>query len=104
MNAELHTSIRHEPDGTPVVTATGEIDMSTAQRFGQVLAEAVRGSGRLIVDLSAVDHLDSAGTADLFTHATGGGMEIVVGANRLVASLLDLCGIAELAKITPPDR
>jgi anti-sigma B factor antagonist len=70
-----------------VVTAAGEIDLSTAQQLSRALTEAGCDHGLLIVDLSAVDYLDSAGVAVLFTESTQSRMQIVVGDNHLVASI-----------------
>jgi anti-sigma B factor antagonist len=55
-----------EQAGTPVLTVTGEIDLSAAGRFAQALTTAVTdGSGTALVDLSAVTFIDSSGVREL---------------------------------------
>ena len=44
MATSLELSTRRDPDGTPVVTAVGEIDMSNADSFLEALARPPRGA------------------------------------------------------------
>ncbi len=83
--------------GPGVLTATGEIDMSNADTFASALTSAVTesGGGRLVVDLTAVQYLDSAGLAALFTQAD----HIVVRTGPLLAPLLEISGLAELTTV-----
>jgi anti-anti-sigma factor len=55
--APLEVSVER-PDGTTVVTAAGEIDMSSAPKLREALVSA---EGRIVVDLRAVSFLDSSG-------------------------------------------
>src|SRR4029078_3060039 len=49
-------------DETKVIAPSGELDMASVPEFGRVLAEVSHEStGRVIVDLSAVDFIDSRG-------------------------------------------
>jgi len=51
-----------ERDGVAVLTVRGEIDVSTAPRLRQQLVEmASTGQDRVVLDLDAVDFLDSTG-------------------------------------------
>ena len=61
--AQLLVSHREEPAGT-VIEAVGEVDLTTAPQLREALLGAV-GSGKsaVIVDLSKVDFIDSAGLA-----------------------------------------
>jgi len=52
-------------DGYPVVTVTGEIDLYTAPRFQETLETAAKNSAVLIVDLSLISYIDSAGLSVL---------------------------------------
>lgn len=52
-------------DGYPVVTVAGEIDLYTSPQFQEVLATAAKGSAVLIVDLSRISYIDSAGLSVL---------------------------------------
>jgi anti-sigma B factor antagonist len=55
----VHTQI---DDGSPVVVATGEIDMATAPMLGRELTSAIEsGDGPVVLDLSDVTFFDSSG-------------------------------------------
>ena len=55
-----------ERDGIPVVRVCGEIDLRTASEFERVLEAGIeRGTAALIVDLTDVPYLDSAGLSAL---------------------------------------
>ncbi|MDG4786062.1 STAS domain-containing protein [Micromonospora sp. WMMD1102] len=84
-------------DGTPVLAAVGEIDMSNADSFAAALADAVTGAGGtpLLVDLTAVEYLDSAGLATLFGHAE----EIQLVVNPLLGPVLTISGLADLTSV-----
>jgi anti-anti-sigma factor len=55
-----------DPDGTPVVKLCGEVDISNANKLGAEL-ERIVGTGirRLVVDMSALEFMDSSGIAML---------------------------------------
>ncbi|WP_127502703.1 STAS domain-containing protein [Actinoplanes solisilvae] len=70
MSTPLTCTTGRRPDGAVVLTATGEIDMSNAASFAAALADtASSGGGEFVVDLTAVDYIDSAGLAAIFPHA-----------------------------------
>ncbi|MEU4694021.1 STAS domain-containing protein [Actinoplanes sp. NPDC023714] len=97
MTTALQLTNGQRPDGVPVLAAAGEIDMSNADRFASALEAAVSGSDAalLLVDLTAVEYLDSAGLATLFRHADR--IEVVTG--PLLAPLLNVSGLAELTTV-----
>ncbi|MCZ7436911.1 STAS domain-containing protein [Micromonospora sp. WMMC241] len=96
MSTALKLSTSGGPDGTRVLTAVGEIDMSNAAAFGAALDDAVRPDGDpLVVDLTAVEYLDSAGLAVLFPHAE----RIALVAGPLLEPLLTISGLAELTTV-----
>jgi anti-anti-sigma factor len=97
MTTELALTTGVRPDGAPVLTAVGEIDMSNADTFATALTDAVTGAagGPLVVDLTAVGYLDSAGLAALFEQAE----RIQVVSGNLLAPLLEVSGLAELTTI-----
>lgn len=80
-----------------VLTAAGEIDMSNAETFASALATAVAAAdaSRLVVDLTSVEYLDSAGLAALFHQAD----HIVVRTGPLLAPLLEISGLADLTTV-----
>ncbi|MET8156950.1 STAS domain-containing protein [Sphaerisporangium sp. NPDC005289] len=81
-------------DGTPVLAVTGEIDMSNAGDLDEALTRSA-SDGPLLVDLSQVDYLDSAGLTVLFTHASN----IRLVANPVITPVLTISGLAELTTI-----
>jgi len=58
MTTPLTLSTGQRPDGTAVLTAVGEIDMSNAGQLRDALDRA--GTGPLVLDLTSCDYLDSA--------------------------------------------
>lgn len=85
--------------GRVVVTVSGDVDMLTAERLREGLAEAVRtaGTGPVIVDLSQVPFLDSSGIRALLdgynTAMVAGGTLTVRGAHGTVARVLEVVGV-----------
>jgi len=98
MATSLELSTRRAPDGTPVVTAIGEIDMSNADRFSEALGQAVAGGGRLVVDLTRVEYLDSAGVHALFAYTPG--LELI--ASPLLAPVLAISGLSDVTSVREP--
>lgn len=88
-------------DGKLVLTAAGEIDLSNIDAFDRALdtaaAEAVDGGGRLTVDLSAIEYLDSAAINALFARAD----HIHLIAHPLLMPILRISGLAELVTVEP---
>ena len=93
MTTPLTLSASRRPDGSQTLTADGEIDMSNAGQLGDALAQA--GNGPVLVDLTAVGYLDSAGLTVLFAHADH--IELVV--TSLLAPVLTICGLAEITQV-----
>ncbi|WP_333774027.1 STAS domain-containing protein [Streptomyces sp. IBSBF 3136] len=88
------TSGRH-PDGTDRLTASGEIDMSNAG----CLAQALDGHpGPLVLDLTAVEYLDSAGLSVLFAHADR--LELIV--TPLLEPVLAVSGLTDIVTVRGP--
>lgn len=95
MSTPLTLSTGRGDDGTPVLTATGEIDLSNVDAFSRALAD-VTGGGTAVVDLSAVDYLDSGAINALFTHADH--INLVV--NPILLPVLTISGLTELVSVT----
>ncbi|MEW9555060.1 STAS domain-containing protein [Nonomuraea sp. NPDC050783] len=94
MTTPLTLSVSQRPDGTPVLAVTGEIDMSNAGSLDDALVRTT-GGARVLVDLSAVDYLDSAGLTVLFSHAS----RISLVANPLLEPVLTISGLAEVTTV-----
>ncbi|MFE9914674.1 STAS domain-containing protein [Micromonospora sp. NPDC005553] len=98
MSTPLTLTTSHQSDGTPVLTATGEVDMSNAADFAAALTRAVEAAcGQLTVNLTALEYLDSAGLAVLFPHVE----RIHLIASPLLAPVLTIAGLADLMTVTP---
>jgi anti-anti-sigma factor len=85
------------PDGAALLKAVGEIDISNTAVLTDALATI---PGRLVVDLTEVDYLDSAGLNVLFTHAER--IEVVVGA--VLAPVVSISGLGEVAKVREAEK
>ena len=99
MSTPLDLSTHQRPDGSWVVTAAGEIDMSNAGAFAGCLAQAraklEEGEGGLLVNLRAVEYLDTAGLTTLFANAPG----IELFASPLLAPVLTISGLCDLVTV-----
>ena len=98
MTTQLTLTPGRRADGADVLAAVGEIDMSNAETFAAALADALAAAvpGRpLVVDLSGLDYLDSAGLATLFRHADR--IEVVAG--PLLTPLLTISGLSDLTTV-----
>jgi len=52
-------------NGAAVVSLTGDVDLQTSPVVRQKLLESLDGHARVVVDLSAVNYIDSSGVASL---------------------------------------
>ncbi|OBG73570.1 anti-anti-sigma factor [Mycobacterium sp. E2462] len=86
--------------GELVLVAAGEIDLSNIDAFNNALASASAaavGTGEpLVVDLSAVEYLDSAAINALFLRAD----HIQLIAHPLLMSTFTISGLSELVSIS----
>lgn len=87
--------------GRVVLVATGEIDLSNIDTFTLALSTAATGGdGALLVDLSAVEYLDSAAISTLAAHAD----RIELVAHPILMSVLKVSGLTELTTVVPAER
>jgi anti-sigma B factor antagonist len=91
--------IRHRDagDGVCVVELTGEIDLATAPELKSALTGMLsQGFGRFVLDLSAVQHMDSTGLGVVvgFRRRLADNSLIVIGAPREnVRAVIELTGL-----------
>lgn len=99
MSTPLTLDTTHGNDGNLVVCAAGEIDQTNIDVFSQALATATAQSaasgGRITVDLSAVEYLDSAAINVLYANAE----HIEVIAHPRLTRILTVSGVSELVSI-----
>lgn len=87
-----------------VISAVGEVDMATVPQLEQALTPGRGGPDpgtRLILDLTQVSFLGSAGLATVITAATkidqqGGSLHLVVGHQHAVLRALEITGLDKL--------
>ncbi|GAA2246284.1 anti-anti-sigma factor [Streptomyces ruber] len=92
MTTQLTLTPGRRPDGTQLLTAVGEIDMSNIGSLTEALDSV---SGPLVLDLSEVEYLDSAGLNVLFAHADR--LELI--ATPVLESVLTISGLADLTTV-----
>ncbi|MFE4860713.1 STAS domain-containing protein [Streptomyces sp. NPDC056670] len=92
MTTPLTLTHGRRPDGAELLVADGEIDMSNA---GELAAALARTAGPLVLDLSGVEYLDSAGLSVLFPHADR--LQLVT--NPLLDPVLTISGLTDLTTV-----
>lgn len=94
-----------ERDGVLVARIAGEVDGSNAVELGRALGEKLPTSAHgLVLDLSSVDYLDSAGVELLFGLARRLGdrrqrLRLGIPASSPVRRVLEICDIGSVAPI-----
>lgn len=76
-----------------MVKVAGEIDLSNTGAFASALEDT---TGPIVVDLTEVLYIDSAGMSVLFTHA--GRAELVV--TPLLAPIIEVSGLTSVTKVS----
>ncbi|OBK22980.1 STAS domain-containing protein [Mycobacterium asiaticum] len=99
MATPLTLTTDRDADGTPRLTAIGEIDLSNIDVFTRALAAANGGSrDPITIDLSAVRYLDSAGINALFDHAdVVDNLRVIV--HPLLVRVLTVSGFSKIATV-----
>ncbi|WP_433041486.1 STAS domain-containing protein [Dactylosporangium sp. CS-033363] len=96
MTTPLHITTGHSAEGAGQLSAVGEIDLTNAPEFAARLLEVVGdGTNRVVVDLTGVDYLDSAGLATLFLHAD----KLDIRISPLNQALLTFSGLDQVAAV-----
>jgi anti-anti-sigma factor len=86
-------------DGFAVVAVSGELDIVTSRRFDEHLAEVRRDDNHIIIDLSAVDFMDTGSLAVIVGHwkqiTAAGGTLALAGARYRYTKTLWITGLAD---------
>jgi anti-anti-sigma factor len=86
-------------DGFAVVAVSGELDIVTSRRFDEYLAEARADDVHIIIDLSAVDFMDTGSLAVIVGHwkqvTAAGGTLALAGARYRYTKTLWITGLAD---------
>jgi anti-anti-sigma factor len=93
---QLSTQTR---DAAVVVAVRGELDVVNSQQFDDYLADASAATDRVILDLSAVDFMDTSALAVVVSHwrrqVEAGGMFLLAGARYKYTKALWITGLAD---------
>src|SRR5262245_14775861 len=94
--------VEHE-QGCAVVIATGEIDLFAANEFRRALDRAAALSGRIVVDLTDVDFMDSTGLGVVLRARGRGRLPSIslVRPPRMLRKVLHLTGLSEVLPVYP---
>lgn len=92
MTTPLTLTPGRRSDGTLLLTAVGEIDMTNTDALAEALDTA---RGPVVLDLTGVEYLDSAGLNVLFARADR--VELV--ATPLLAPVLTISGLTDLTTV-----
>jgi anti-anti-sigma factor len=100
----ITTSITVE-DGIAVVAVSGEVDLSTVPAFEAAIDDALtRGPGALVIDLSGVDFLASAGLQTLVATHERIGKDVgfaVVADGAATSRPIQLTGLDQVLSLYP---
>jgi len=103
-NNSLDFSVSHAP-GYAVLSVAGDIDAGTEQQFRDALTSVLaHGMPRIVVDLSRVGFMSSAGIGVLMgvrrVLADAGGSLVLASPHGEVAQVLSIVGVAEVIPVT----
>ncbi|MBF4193353.1 anti-sigma-factor antagonist [Mycolicibacterium phlei] len=102
MTTPLQLRTERADDGSLLLAAVGELDLSNIAEFTAAVAEMVadQPDSPMTVDLSAVEYLDSGAINVLFGHV-GRIRRIVV--NPILMPVLRVSGLTAVAAVVVPD-
>ena len=89
-----------DPSGAPVVQLVGEIDISNAESLGAMLDRLIGDETRhLVVDLGALEFMDSSGIAMLLRVAARSGTVEIRNPSDVVLRIIECTGLADVLRI-----
>jgi anti-sigma B factor antagonist len=101
---EFAATLYEAKDGTQIVSVTGEVDLSSAPQLAEVIWRAKRQAGgyppRVVVDLSGVEFMDTAGLEVLMeewnSSRQSDGRMCLVAQEGPITRLLEVTGLGDL--------
>lgn len=88
-------------DTTPMVVASGDIDLANVADFTDAMAKAANGSTALTVDLTEVNYCDSAAVRAMFAVAATTELTMIVASTGPIKTLLGISGLDRVAAVVP---
>jgi anti-sigma B factor antagonist len=86
-------------DGMAIITLIGDLDIITGRRLDDTLVDSRRTADRVVLDLSAVDFMDTSSLAVIVSHWKGlvaaGGSLALAGARFQYTRTLWITGLAD---------
>lgn len=99
MATPLRVGADRRDDGTVVLRASGELDMSNIDVFAAAVTDALgpasQDGGVLTVDLSGIEYLDSGAINALFGHAER--IRLIV--NPILMPVLKISGLTDVVSV-----
>ena len=87
-------------DGAVKLAVKGDIDMASADQLRRALDDAPAGD-RLVLDLTAVSYLDSAGVKVLYDHLDRN-PELIIDPDAVILRILAITGLHDRLNIRHP--
>ncbi|HEV8063928.1 MAG TPA: STAS domain-containing protein [Acidimicrobiales bacterium] len=108
MTEEPTASVKSEtaPDGTAVVSITGELDIATVDGIRQDLFLAVTRAGErpIVIDAGELSFMDSSGLAVLVWAAKQASSVTVAHASPTIRRIIELTGLETILHLQAPDE
>jgi anti-sigma B factor antagonist len=110
LNSDEFAAMRYEgSDGTQIVTVKGEVDLSSARRLRELIWRAKEQADvdptRVVVDLSEVEFMDTAGLEVLLEEWNSSrqldGRMCLVAPEGPITRLLEVTGLGKLFDLYP---
>ena len=91
-----------DSSGALVVKLTGEIDMSNAESLGRAIGELIdNGTERLVVDLTALEFMDSSGIAMLLRVTSDVDSVRLRNPSNVVRRIIESTGLGDVLRVEP---
>jgi anti-sigma B factor antagonist len=104
-NAEFELVVTEATADQVVVAVRGEIDLATAERFGEMIENVILPGARLVIDLSGTRFIDCTGL-DVLVHAharliDSSGTVIIRSPSSPTKRVLEMVGLDQTLTIEP---
>jgi anti-anti-sigma factor len=93
-------AVTFDPVGVPIITLTGEIDVSNVDSLRATIEPAVETAPeRIVFDLTALEFMDSSGVALLLHAATRAGSVHLRQPSNIVRRIIEITGLTDVLHI-----